>query len=537
MCAASKLSNALVTFSYETKSFGTTFSIMSLPPELLIMIFDYIHYPLRQVRDRIRDPSTAARDIQDIGERMTRGKVFPYPYVDVCKYWSDVILAVPKFWTNTVLYTGPVKVYGKYVGRPEAVLDASRKLPIDITIRSTRFEPKFETESYCLTICDLEEEQMDIIMLLKLIAPHLHRCRSLSLYTLLMNTVPLMYRHLSGPAPLLKMVTVYTDNLMWTNANGLMTLAPDLSSIQSTFAPCPEQLVIDGFSFFTIHKYHEHLREAYASSLVSLAVVNYDFGARSWTDTLVASEAVTALQAFTTLDALKLTHLNFDRKVGENPPTADLGVRALVLDDMDDDALYEFFRVARFPDLEDIWFKRCWLSGHEYEPNMLPVECTVLTLEGVPSGYDISPVLKHWNVNTIRSCATAAFDDDVLEMIGSPLNPETAEANVTDMTQFCCDSLSTISIIACPNITITGMKRMVERRNRWIDYNNPEWRSAAPLGPAITDITMWELPYLKKLTKEDEEWFQARVAKFRIQSIIADHLAEDSTELDTNANM
>lgn len=109
-----------------------------------------------------------------------------------------------------------MKVYGNYIGGAETIFGASRTLPFDVTIRSTKLVPKLDPTGWFgyLDEDDLEHEQSDIVRIRGLLAPHLHRCRRPSLYTLLVGAMLLLYRHFDGPAPLLKMPTLQTDNII-----------------------------------------------------------------------------------------------------------------------------------------------------------------------------------------------------------------------------------------------------------------------------------------------------------------------------------
>ncbi|KJA20149.1 hypothetical protein HYPSUDRAFT_43506 [Hypholoma sublateritium FD-334 SS-4] len=519
---------------------------MSLPPELLIMIFEHIHAPLREARETIRDPYTAVRNVQDINERITRGKVFPYPYVDVCRHWAAVILGVPRFWTNAIVFVGPLEtVHGNHLGGAKTIFSASRTLPFDVTIRSTNSDGKLNpaASSTIVEKHDLEREQADIVRILELLKPHLHRCRSLSLYTLLVGAMPLVYRHLDGPAPLLKMLTLQTDNIMEKFREpplGLkLKLPSDFSPVASVFAPPLEQLILDGISFREIYKYHRGICETYGANLVSLALVNY--AEDSWEHDhlpLRVTALAHALAPLARLDSLKLSHVCFDEDAGDLGP-AQLGIRALVLEGMDDASLAQLFAGAAFPELEDLWLKGCWPADEgedAVDPTELPSDVTMLTLENV-ANVDLARTLRDWDMHAMRICVSPAFDDAVLDMLGAPRDVELAEADITQTTEFGCDTLHVLLIIAAPGISTAGLKRMVASRNRWINYEDPKWRTSAPVGPVIQDIMLWQLPGQMDFTEEDEAWFHAHVADFQFQWVVDVPPTHEDSELHFSASL
>lgn len=521
-------------------------TVVSLHPELLVMIFEHLDAPLVEARERIRDVQNATRNVLDNNERVTRGNVFPYPYVDVCRHWAAVILDVPRFWTNAVVFIGPrEKVYGNYIGGAETIFGASRTLPFDVTIRNTKLDPKLGPAGWLadLNEADLEREQSDIVHILKLLAPHLHRCRSLSLYTLLVGAMPLVYRHLDGPAPLLKVLTFQTDNVINRDEEPpyvlQLKLPSDTTPVTSAFAPPLEKLVVDGISFRDVHKHHARIAETYGAHLVVLALTNYapDYWDAS-PQPLCAGAMARALAPLTHLDALKLSHVHFngdDDAEEEALDPAELNIRALFLEGMDDDSLGRLFSRTTFPQLEDLWFKGCWPGGHEYAPGDLPSDAPFLTLEGVSAAHvtDLAAVLRDWDMYAIRACAAPAFHDAVLDMFSAPRDPTVAGADATPTTEFGCNELCQLSIIACSSVSIAALKRMVLSRNRWVDYEDPKWRTTAPAGPAIQALILWEQAHQPALmiTPEDEAWFHARVASFQFHSYVDARLELEDSEL------
>ncbi|KJA20147.1 hypothetical protein HYPSUDRAFT_68732 [Hypholoma sublateritium FD-334 SS-4] len=522
-------------------------TVMSLPPELLVMVFEYLDAPLVEARERNCDVQSATRNTMDNNERVTRGNVFPYPYVDVCRHWTNIILGVPRFWTNAVVFIGPrEKVYGNHIGGAETIFSASRTLPFDVTIRSTKLDPKLDPAGWFgdLDLDDLEHEQSDIVRILGLLVPHLHRCRSLSLYTLLLGAMPLVYRHLDGPAPLLKVLTFQTDNITDRDEQppyGLqMKLPSDVTRVASAFAPPLEKLVVDGISFRDVHKHHARIAETYGAHLVVLALTNYapdsHFRDPNY-QPLCAGAMARALAPLAHLDALKLSHVHFDEEDDAEEEAlgpADLNIRALFVEGMDDDSLVQLFSRATFPQLDDLWFKGCW-PGYEYDPGVLPTDVPFLTLEGISYAHvtDLAAALCDWDVYAIRACAASAFDDCVLDMLSEPRDPDVASVDATPMTEFGCDALRQLSVLACSSVSIAALKRMVLSRNRWVDYDDPKWRSNAPVGPAIQALILWEQAHQPTLmiTPEDEAWFHARVASFQFHSYVDARLEFEDSEL------
>ncbi len=230
--------------------------------------------PLREARERNGASQTCVKAVEDFNERFTRGDGFPYLYADVCEHWAAVILGVPRFWTNAVVFIGPrEKAHGNFIANGQTIFGASGTLPFDVTIRSTMVDLKSNHNTWFRPVDrswrgeDLERERMEIVNVLKFLAPHIHRCRSLSLYTLLLGAMPLLYRHLHGPAPLLKMLTLQTDPMYYRDRlplfSGDSKLLLDFSPILSSFAPPLEKLIVDGISFRDIRQHHAGIWETY----------------------------------------------------------------------------------------------------------------------------------------------------------------------------------------------------------------------------------------------------------------------------------
>ncbi len=504
---------------------------MSLPPELLIMIFEYVDAPLRAAYEEMRGPHASIRRNKELNEFITRGSVFPYPHVDVCRYWANIILSEPRFWTNAVVFIGPrEKVGGDCIGGAETIFGASRSLPFDVTIRSTTLDPRLDPAGPDRVLGwrggDLEREQADVVSVLKVLAPHIRRCRSLSIYTLLAGAMPLVYRHLNGPTPLLGLLTFQTDNINRAYRGrpyGMQQKVPvDLSPISSSFAPPLDQLIVDGVSFRDIHKHHAAIRETYGKQLTSLAIANYAADRLdSAYSPLRAHAMVDALNEFENLEWLTLARIRFDYEEEDDDDTEgleslQLNIRTLVVEDMDDWALEQLFFAVTFPELEHLWFKACWpdTEGEFFsDPDDLPLDVPTLAIEGV-ADVNLARALRFWDVHTIHAIDAPAFNDTVLAMLAAP-REEVDEAHITPATEFGCNALRVLSISAAPGISAAGLKRMVASRNRWVNYADPTWRTNAPVGPAILEISLFQLRGQMVFTAEDEAWLRAHVSRFQ----------------------
>ncbi len=215
-----------------------------------------------------------------------------------------------------------------------------------------------------------------------------------------------------------------------------------------------------------------------------------------------------ALAPLVNLDSLTLSHIYFNDYYGdsEGPLTVELGVRALTLENMNGSDLVRFFAAATFPELEELRFKDCWpeFEGQSVDPFDLPSNVPVLTLEDfMVASVNLAHELRFWDVHTIRICNSPYFDDNTLDMFAAP-REEVDQAHITPATEFGCDALRALSIIAAPEISVEALKRMVTSRNRWVNYADPTWRTNVPIGPAILEINLWQLPGQMVFTAEDE---------------------------------
>ncbi len=279
-----------------------------------------------------------------------------------------------------------------------------------------------------------------------------------------------------------------------------------------TFAPPLEKLTVDGYSFSEMHAHHAQIAEKYGTDLIALALVNYFPGwEQHFKQPFLASTMARSLESLTHLYSLKLSNVCFDDDDDSDDDALalpELNICALFLENIHDDSLNQLFLRVHFPEVQDLWFKGCWPGGYDYTPADLPTDVTFLTLESVNDA-DLAPAICDWGMYAIRVCMSLAFDDTVLKMLSAPRDPEIAEADITQTTEFGCDALRMLLFIVVPGITTAALKRMVISRNRWIDYTDPKWRTNTPVCPAIMEIKLWQMPGQMEFTKEDEACFKS----------------------------
>lgn len=149
-----------------------------LPPELLLLIFEYIY------ADSVLDGEWIACSPQSRTQ-------FPFAPAAVCKAWRDVLASVPRFWTRIIINLDTTKL-----SDIDTYLHLSRKLAFEITVtRDQRLISHSRTSN--------GDEGVQAAAVMARIVPHLHRCRSLCFQLLRSSSLPAL-RYLNVRAPLLE---------------------------------------------------------------------------------------------------------------------------------------------------------------------------------------------------------------------------------------------------------------------------------------------------------------------------------------------
>lgn len=150
-----------------------------LPPELLLLIFEYVYADSRTLNGEWIACSSQSRT------------QFPFAPAAVCKAWRDVLALVPRFWTRIIINLDTTKL-----ADVDTYLHLSRKLAFEITVtRDQRIISQSRTNN--------DNEGVQAAAVMARIVPHLHRCRSLCFQLLLSSSLPAL-RYLNVRAPLLE---------------------------------------------------------------------------------------------------------------------------------------------------------------------------------------------------------------------------------------------------------------------------------------------------------------------------------------------
>ncbi|KAF8965940.1 hypothetical protein BDZ97DRAFT_2074453 [Flammula alnicola] len=473
---------------------------MSLPPELLKIIFEYVQLPFLNIRRRISEIDPTSPEFEFLVGRVTASTSFPYLHAGVCQYWRDVLLFVPTFWTTAVVFVGSPTISVKDAA--PRVFELSRNHPIDVAIRLAPNAPQHVAQ-------DLLQEEVQYV--LEELNPHLHRCQSLYIGTDLVSSVSLPYRHLRGETAILKTLMVKSERSRITEKRPQDSVAQH-TSLPDLFRPDLEHLLLDDANFQHACQHPETLLAN--PNLKSLAITNYTQGERHEAVRVAQVEVVSALWAMPNLRSLKLQDV--DLVPLSDTEVLELGIEEIFMEDMDSEVLGKFFKYTYLPELRQLRFRACWVEEDCVD---LPSECGRLILQDISGDEVLCPVLSRWEGESLTVFDCQAFDDRVLEMFSRPVNPDIPEDEVTAGTRFGCQELCSLTIIGDSGISIAGLKNMVESRNRWLPYENPEWRTSPVAGPAIVRLHIKEFRADATLSPEDVEWFGEHVADFTCPSL------------------
>jgi hypothetical protein len=129
-----------------------------------------------------------------------------------------------------------------------------------------------------------------------------------------------------------------------------------------------------------------------------------------------------------------------------------------------------------------------------------------LVLEDIDPRVPIAYVLQDWEGSHLWIGRCRGFGDSFLDML--------RRTNDWDDDEFQCPWVETLYLAHLPRFSLKKLKKMIKVRNRFINYDDPNWRTTAPFGPAIRELHVVRCD-IAELTQEDMEWFRSRVVTFR----------------------
>ncbi|KDR83227.1 hypothetical protein GALMADRAFT_239070 [Galerina marginata CBS 339.88] len=473
-------------------------NISAFPPELLAMIFKYVHidflatHDLQAVTgsqnhtahdfdedfDDVVNPSSDSSDyyvreavnVGNLLEIVKSPTVFPYAIASVSPFWENVLSATPEFWTTLVFFLDDDFTE---VEKVEKYLSWSCDLPIDVfmTRRADFNNGAGVAETRCV------RDNMRSLM------PHFHR------YTITDGS------HNDSAfefEPRLTALTIdgrnfqraLAENKRWiTEQTDLKTLTI-FQYVPVTISPpiCATEISFD------IHECDECRLDLYA--------------------------VLGKIELFDSLTKLKFDTIHFDISPPKCGRSAfDLTfITDLVFENMAPEIIEEIFRVCAFNEMdavESITFIRCPRLHQVYFSDLQAIS---LCLSELDVGVDLKPIVLAWYGIALSISRCASFSDSLLQMLGTKEICKSDDGTEFEHL-FHCSMLCFLEIhsVGLPTYSVGALKRMIGTRSDDLDFSDENWRENLS-GPAIARLEV--TGQVPELSPEDKLWLRSRVDVF-----------------------
>jgi len=466
-------------------------SIADLPFELLSIIFKFAHEnmaPIQREKDiiptwmRMEGPEGFKQSVMalvhpTIPENPKSPTLFPYSLAAVCSFWRDVLCAHPEFWTLVVLFID---------SRPTPLVDASlflkwsRKLDIDVFItRRDQLRPKFHPDLH---------EKCQIDALLRILKPHVHRCRSLHVDAHLSSSFPIIHKTFKGiEAPNLKSMEFVCDTYAFPDDEDEGASDDDLGF---DFEPNLSHLIIDGDNF---RRTSEDL-SSWMDSLKQLTIGNYEQN-----DGYCLEDVLEFLENMPWLNQLKFDSLQLDFLHTVDPDRESIVTTPYIhLQDVNEDFVEDLFTFVDFDAISVLRITRCPLPDL-YDFDGIP---ETLILEDINSDIDILGAITTWAGEYLWLDRCHSFSGAFLKALGH-----------RHLSVYPCNEMSRLLLYRLPKFPILVLKKMIQKRNRDVSYSDPNWKTATEFGPAISHLAVVHCD-MGKLSVKTEKWFRSRLVEF-----------------------
>lgn len=199
-------------------------------------------------------------------------------------------------------------------------------------------------------------------------------------------------------------------------------------------------------------------------------------------------------------DFLKFVDVNFNFDPNHPPTPSSLYVRDLELENLSNRLCIDFFHNRELDSPNSLSVKNCRLDGRL----VFPLTCDTLNLEGVRGNERLHSLLRWWNSHTVSFTNCPGFNNVVLKTLGA------VDENAPYVSSV--ETFQNIVLTGCSNFSIRALKRMVELRNSFIDYADPDWMDLEVDAPGLESVVVHG--YGNELSAADRKWFEGHLCKF-----------------------
>ncbi|EIW85753.1 hypothetical protein CONPUDRAFT_135353 [Coniophora puteana RWD-64-598 SS2] len=408
-------------------------TIMSLPPETMLNIFDYLHVGHKVTTDRTT-------------KHYTSFALFPFSIALVCSHWRDIIAQKSEYWSSVVI-----------------MLDFS----FDSSVMMTCLEAFTQLETIKLHLVSYDEVEVEpsaenalFGAFVRILAPFFHKCKTISVDVQYRSTIVAAARILDGLiAPdlddlyLVSRVTDSTEDIPFTSLNcpKLKYVSMDAKSFVG-FANANAQLET------RIERNHDFGR------VLSVFPYHPETESPKLTRSALISAITHFIDSYGPLEYLLIEDVRFDQLDFDVPEAITAGGNYVHLFDLDARFLSAFFANFDPPEAEGdegiLSLTRCELDF----PIAVPFMATLM-LRDIDDTHTVLHALKFWDGLIVDVSNCAGFTDGVLDAMAR---------------ERLCGEVVSLTVRDCP-VSVAGVRGFVASRRQDETFQCLDVSGAPPL--------------------------------------------------------
>lgn len=404
----------------------------------------------------------------------------------VCPLWSAIVVSIPELW----------KIVVGFVDIP----DYWRKTGYQIQLSQDHMLYLVFARYNTASAYDLEGIQAQ--MMLAHAIPHFQRIWYLSIDVHSSSSLPSIKEHFVRRMPHLQVLKLqcdhddgpYRKHDMLDNLSNNLSVIPNSSPPEKFSCPRLWSMTVDGENF----RYICQERPEWTNDLGGLGrlTVSHFTSDVHQLDLNDVGEFLHKLS----FDFLKFVDVNFNFDPNHPPTPSSLYVRDLELENLSNRLCNDFFHNRELDSPNSLSVKNCRLDGRL----VFPLTCDTLNLEGVRGNERLHSLLRWWNSHTVSFTNCPGFNNVVLKTLGA------VDENAPYVSSV--ETFQNIVLTGCSNFSIRALKRMVELRNSFIDYADPDWMDLEVDAPGLESVVVHG--YGNELSAADRKWFEGHLCKF-----------------------
>ncbi|KAF8962389.1 hypothetical protein BDZ97DRAFT_1824838 [Flammula alnicola] len=449
-------------------------AINDLPTELLLLIFNILY---ESCRDHVRPGYSVGKWNSDY---LRNPSVFPLNTAWVCKFWRDVLMELPEYWTCIAF---------DVANDPTPLLNAfacsAANHGIHLLVFSSMSDRTEEGKRH---------ENGRVESIVRHLRPHVEQYASIEFKVTFASSLP-------SPTLFLAREALYLDDLsLECQIHDVAHVGDNGKGARITRSLAP---VMSGVAFMDIlHLGDDWLATVKVGPYLTLYISDFQFQTMKPcpTDSSSTFDFMRLISALNPEGGIRLKNLSLSHRPHKRRDTEhlyDLYSSSISFDNVSMGFIMEFFQLATWS-ADYTTFSRCSIP-----PVSGSLSSYHLTIEHIPSCHtshdddSLYNIVSIWNNRgnlTVTSCAS--FDDKFLHWLGGEGEDGTIEA----------EGIMTLDVGDCTNFTAGALRRLIDNMNDpgklelqelegWIDGDRLEYVTVYGRAPALDD--------------EDLEWFRS----------------------------